>query len=134
MKDPDKITELPVLTMEAMAPEVCDADRVFEPAMSFPLPPNPDSRLLNEARRQVLAYLDWITTENGVKSEGPDWSVHEIRRACARLVEITEILPAALDTESEADLISRFQGEGRGGDNRATASGPKKVQTKGYDR
>jgi len=106
--------KLPTLSMEAMTPKIFDADKAFEPAMSYPLPSNPDARLLREARRQVLAYLGWITSDNGVNSEGPDWSVHEIRRACNRLVEITDALPEAVDAEVEARFMAAHGRTGEG--------------------
>jgi hypothetical protein len=62
-------------------------------------PTNPSSTLLSEARRQVLAYLNWITSDNGIRSEGPDFAADEIRRACARLIEITELFPFVFDAE-----------------------------------
>lgn len=77
--------------------------------MSFPFPANPSSRLLREARRQVLKYLEWITSDNGMNSEGPDWATREIRRACARLVEICEALPAILEAEFEAHIAAQME-------------------------
>jgi hypothetical protein len=133
MTDRDKVIQFPLLSMEAMAPEICAADKLFEPALSFRFPPDPSPKLLREARRQVLAYLDWITSDNGMMSEGPDWSVHEIHRACARLIEIAEALPAAVDAESEAALIARPEEKGR--DHvPGTPSVPQKTQPKGHDR
>jgi hypothetical protein len=101
MEKTDNVVALPILSMEAMDPKVCDADKLFEPAMSYRFPANPSSRVLSEARRQVLAYLNWITSDNGITSEGPDFAVDEIRRACARLIEIAELFPFVFDAEKE---------------------------------
>jgi hypothetical protein len=104
MDKPDNVVTFPILSMEAMTPEVFVAGKLWEPAMSFPFPAKPSSKLLREARRQVLKYLDWITSDNGINSEGPEWATREIRRACVRLVEISEALPAILDAEFQADM------------------------------
>lgn len=111
MQKTDNVVTFPILSMEAMTPEVFEAGKLWEPALSFPFPANPSSKLLREARRQVLKYLDWITSDNGINSEGPDWSSHEIRRACARLVEISEALPSILDAEFEADEKAQLEKE-----------------------
>lgn len=114
--------------MEAMASEG------WEPALSFPLPANPGSKLLREARRLVLSYLDWITSDNGINSEGPDWAVDEIRRASERLIEICAALPAAVDAESEAETEAGYRKENRGtGDGRRPAES-RKAALNGHDR
>ena len=114
MTDTDNVVVLPILSMAAMDPKVCDADKLFEPAMSYRFPANPGSKLLSEARRQVLAYLNWITSDNGITSEGPDFAVDEIRRACARLIEIAELFPFVFDAEKEAEVRTLCEKDGVG--------------------
>jgi len=114
MTDTDNVVVLPILSMEAMAPKVYDADKLWEPAMSYRFPANPSSRLLSEARRQVLAYLCWITSDNGITSEGPDFAVDEIRRAGARLIEIAELFPFVFDAEKEAEVRALCEKDGVG--------------------
>ena len=111
MKKINNIVPFPILSMEAMAREVFDADNAWEPAMSFPFPANPTSKLLSEARRQALIYLNWITSDNGIASAGPDWAVDAIRRACTRLIEITELFPYVFDAEREAEITARCDKE-----------------------
>jgi hypothetical protein len=135
MTNTDNVVALPILSMEAMAPEVYDANKLWEPAMSYRFPTNPSSRLLSEARRQVLAYLHWITSDNGITSEGPDWAADEIRRACARLVEITELFPFVFDAEKEAEVRIRYEKEGVGkGENGEDLSSPPTIPPTGADR
>jgi hypothetical protein len=114
MTKTDNVVALPILSMEAMAPKVGDADRLWEPALSYRFPANPGFRLLSEARRQVLAYLNWITSDNGIVSEGPDFAVDEIRRACARLIEIAELFPFVFDAEKEGELRTLCEKDGAG--------------------
>ena len=46
----------PFLTLEAMSKD--DGMEDYEPALSLPLPEHPTLELLDEAREQVLDYLD----------------------------------------------------------------------------
>ena len=45
-----------VLALEAMKGEAG-----WDAALNLPLPPRPGFYLLDEARRHVIAYLDWVT-------------------------------------------------------------------------
>ena len=49
-------TPPPFLTLEAMSKD--DGMEDYEPALSLPLPEHPTLELLDEAREQVLDYLD----------------------------------------------------------------------------
>jgi hypothetical protein len=45
-----------ILSLQAMKGETG-----WEAALNWPLPPNPGFYLLDEARRHIITYLDWIT-------------------------------------------------------------------------
>jgi hypothetical protein len=45
-----------VLSLEAMKD-----DPGWEAALNWPFPPNPGFYLLEEARRHIITYLDWVT-------------------------------------------------------------------------
>jgi len=90
----DVIQLRPVLTMKAMD------EASWEPALSYALPENPGIELLNRVRSEVLIYLDFVTND---AAQFEDVSA-EINRAAARLIEITQHWPAALDADVTAKL------------------------------
>lgn len=86
----------PLLTMEAMD------EPSWEPALTYRLPENPDNELLNRARTEVLIYLDFVTNDG---AQCDDVSA-DINRAAARLIEIAERWPAAIDANVQAHLAA----------------------------
>jgi hypothetical protein len=91
-----KIIPFPLLTMEALqAPD-------WEPALTLPLPPAPDLRLLFAARDHVILFLQWVT--NDLAQADPDKAKQEIQRAAARLIEIAALTPGAVSAHVEAGL------------------------------
>jgi hypothetical protein len=95
----DVIQLRPVLTIKAMD------EASWEPALSYALPENPDIELLNPARADVLIYLDFVTNDGAQFEEVSA----EINRAAARLIEIAEHWPAALDADVKAKLEAEWQ-------------------------
>jgi hypothetical protein len=72
-------------------------------ALSFPLPENPDTELLDRARQEVLTYLDWVAHDVAFAGD-VDEIRREITRAAARLIEISIHWRAACDAELEQHL------------------------------
>ena len=88
-----------VLTLKAMeAPD-------WEPALTLPLPEAPGLELLEEARLQVIGYLDFVSHEltQGGSAEEIE---REISRAAARLAEIALAMSAAIHAEGEARTVA----------------------------
>jgi hypothetical protein len=84
-----------VLTIDAMAADP-------EAVLTLPLPPTPSVELLDEARHDILDYLDELTGD--LDDDAPVEQVRrEMERATTRLLEISLRLPAARAAESEAD-------------------------------
>lgn len=83
----------PVLTLRAMDAPSC------EPALSFPLPQNPSTELLDRARQEVLTYLDWVAGD-------ADHIRKEITRAAARLIEISLHWKPACDAAIDAQFAA----------------------------
>ena len=67
-----------VLTMEAM-----DAEPYWEAALTLPWPQNPSLELLDEAREQVIEFLNWASDELAALA-APDDIRAEITRAADR--------------------------------------------------
>ena len=80
-----------MLSLEAMKGEVG-----WEAALNWPLPPHPGFYLLDEARRHVITYLDWLTHDLA-RGPSPDELRREIERASGRLIEIALALRDFLD-------------------------------------
>lgn len=93
------IVPFPVLTLASIAP------RDWERVLTLPLPRRPSLELLDAARAQVLSYLDWVMHEM-VQTESLPTIRQEIARACDRLTEIADALPAALEASAEVPLES----------------------------
>ena len=72
-----------VLSLEAMKSGVG-----WEAALDWPLPPHPSFYLLEEARRHIIAYLDWVTHDLA-RGPSPDELRRVIERAAERLLEIS---------------------------------------------
>ena len=68
----------------------------WEAALNWPLPPRPGFYLLDEARRHVITYLDWVTHDLA-RGPSPDELRREIERAAGRLLEIALALRDLLD-------------------------------------
>lgn len=100
-----KIVPFPLLTIAALD----EARDVGEAAVTLPLPRKPSLELLEEARRQVLTYLDWVTSD---MLQTADLAAvrREIVRAAARLAEITDAMSDALWNAIDAD-VKRFQAD-----------------------
>ncbi len=72
---------------EILSSESMKGEAGWEAALNWPLPPHPDFYLLDEARRHIIAYLDWVThdlaraarrrTSYGARSSAP-------RSVCSR--------------------------------------------------
>jgi hypothetical protein len=80
-----------ILSLEAMKGEAG-----WEAALNWPLPPHPDFYLLDEARRHIITYLDWVTHDLA-RGPSPSELGGEIERATARLLEISLALRDFLD-------------------------------------
>lgn len=79
----------------------------WEPALTFPLPPNPDIALLLKARDKVIAFFQWQidpATQRDYEKTG-----YEIQRAHDRLREILALVPAAesADFAASIEVVSR---------------------------
>lgn len=88
---------LPILTLKAMEASS------WEPALTYPLPENPSTELLAEARSQVVIYLDYAAHDIATAGD-PDEIRKEINRAAARLIEISLHWRGACDAELEQRL------------------------------
>lgn len=88
----------PVLTTEAM-----DVPS-WEPALTLPLPENPTSALLIEAREQVLTYLSYVANDYAAGRVEDSLIETEIQRGAARLIELTVALREAWVIETRADI------------------------------
>jgi hypothetical protein len=73
---------------EILSPESMRGAAGWEAVLNWPLPPHPDFYLLDEARRQIIAYLDWVAHDLA-RGPSPDKLRHEIERAAERLLEIS---------------------------------------------
>ena len=71
----------------------------WDAALHLPFPPAPDFYLLEEARRQVIAYLDWITHDLG-RGPPPEELRRNINDAAARLLEISFAIRGLLDSDN----------------------------------
>lgn len=80
-----------VLSLEAMKGEAG-----WEAALNWPLPQNADFYLLDEARRHIITYLDWITHDLA-RGPSPHELRREIERAAERLLEISQALREFFD-------------------------------------
>ena len=65
---------------EILSPESMKGEAGWEAALNWPLPPHPDFYLLDEARRHIIAYLDWVTHDLA-RGPSPDELRREIERA-----------------------------------------------------
>ena len=72
-----------VLSLEAMR-----SGAGWEAALDWPLPSHPGFYLLEEARRHIIAYLDWVTHDLA-RGPSPDELRRAIERAAGRLLEIS---------------------------------------------
>jgi len=81
---------LPVLTVAIL--EANDSNN-WEPALTYPLPPDPTIELIDDAIDQVLNFLSWVTSQVAQK-DGP-LAKGEIERAAVRLIELAEAKPKA---------------------------------------
>ncbi len=68
----------------------------WEAALNMPLPPKPGFYLLDEARTQIITYLDWVTHDLA-RGPSPKELRGEIERAAERLLEISLALCDLLD-------------------------------------
>jgi hypothetical protein len=80
-----------VLSLEAMKGEPG-----WQAALNWPLPPHPGFYLLDEARQQVITYLDWVTHDLA-QGPPPEELRCEIDRAAKRLLEISLAVRALFD-------------------------------------
>ena len=80
-----------ILSLDAMKGEAG-----WEAALNWPLPPDAGFYLLEEARRHIIAYLDWVTHDLA-RGPSPDELRREIERAAERLLEISLALHDFLD-------------------------------------
>jgi hypothetical protein len=80
-----------ILSLESMKGEAG-----WEAVLNWPLPPHSDFYLLDEARRHIIAYLDWVTHDLA-RGPSPDELRREIERAAERLLEISMALRDFLD-------------------------------------
>ena len=99
---------LPVLTVAIL--EANDSNN-WEPALTYPLPPEPSIELIDDAIDQVLNFLSWITEQ--VAQKDAVTAKREIERAAARLIELAEAKPKAfsawlLDCERQR-FLNTFQ-------------------------
>ena len=85
-----------VLSLEAMKDEAS-----WEAALNWPFPPNPGFYLLEEARRHIIAYLDWLTHDLA-QGPTPGELRREIERAAGRLLEVALALRNFLDDDGSA--------------------------------
>jgi hypothetical protein len=81
---------LPVLTVAII--EANDSNN-WEPALTYPLPVDPNIELIDDAIEQVLNFLSWITEQ--VAQKDSTTAKREIERAAARLIELAEAKPKA---------------------------------------
>jgi hypothetical protein len=101
---------LPVLTVAIL--EENDSNN-WEPALTYPLPPEPSIELIDETIDQVLNYLSWITEQ--VAQKDAVAATREIERAAARLTELAQAKPKAfsawlLDCDRQR-LLNNFQSQ-----------------------
>jgi hypothetical protein len=96
-KNTERVVAIPLLTLARMD----ESD--WEAALSLPIPADASSELLFKARDQVLEYILWVMSD-GLTAQKPDWVRDEIGRACKRLVELADVLPAILDVELKANV------------------------------
>lgn len=94
---------LPVLTMAYL--DLPD----WEPALTFPFPANPDPALLFKARDKLIEILNSVTNDLG--QDDPEGAAHGIQCAAARLTEIADLAPAAINADLEAslDIAAKFR-------------------------
>jgi hypothetical protein len=94
---------LPELTIEILE------DAAWEPALTFPFPPNPHIGLLLKARDKIIEIIQSITDD--LEQIDPEEAAHGIHCASARLIEIAVLAPAAVSAELEAslDIAARFR-------------------------
>ena len=81
---------------EILSSESMKGEAGWEAALNWPLPAHPDFYLLDEARRHIIAYLDWVTHDLA-RGPSPDELRREIERAAERLLEISLALHDFLD-------------------------------------
>jgi hypothetical protein len=86
---------------EILSQEALNGEGGWEAALNWPLPPHPGFYLLDEARRHVIAYLDWVTHDLA-RGPSPDELQREIERAAGRLLEIALALRDFLDDDDSA--------------------------------
>ena len=87
-----------VLTHCAMFSE----DTGWHAALTMPLPDAPDIALLDQARRWVLLYLDWVTGDLALRAP-PNELARAIKLGADRLREIALAMPAA-SADDKAEL------------------------------
>ena len=95
---------LPLLTMEAL-----DDPDDWEPALTFPFPPNPDIALLLKARDRVIEFLQVVPKELAQDGDLKQ-AAGEMHNAAARLGEIAALIPDAekADLEESLQVAARF--------------------------
>jgi hypothetical protein len=98
----------PVLTVAILK---ANHQKNSEPALSYPLPSEPDIELIDDAMDEVLNFLSFITVQ--VAQKDAVTAKREIQRACARLIELSEAKPKAfsawlVDTEQKR-LLNKFE-------------------------
>ena len=76
---------------ELLSSDSMKGEAGWEAVLNWPLPPHPDFYLLDEARRHIIAYLDWVTHDLA-RGPSPDELRREIERAAERLLEISQAL------------------------------------------
>jgi hypothetical protein len=82
-----------VLTVEAL-----DTEPWWEAALTLPLPENPSLQLLDDAREQVIEFLNWASEELAPIAM-PEHISAEITRASERLIELSLARRAILTVE-----------------------------------
>jgi hypothetical protein len=81
---------------EALSLQAMKDEAGWDAALNSPLPPNPGFYLLEEARRHIITYLDWVTHDLA-RGPSPGELRHEIERAAERLLGISLALRDLLD-------------------------------------
>jgi uncharacterized protein (DUF433 family) len=82
-----------------------DNPQYWTAVVSLPLPENPTLELLDEAREQVIDYLDWAS-DVLPELTGPDRLCMEINRAADRLIEISLARYVLLTRERQQRVFS----------------------------
>jgi hypothetical protein len=103
-------SDLPILILEILE---ANHHNNWEPALTYPLPPDPGIDLIDDALDEVLNGLSYVTDQ--VAQKDATFARHEIERAAARLVELTQAklkaFAAWLEESNQRRVLRNFESD-----------------------